>query len=330
MTALILLLLVAAAVWFWRWQADLVVPPQHQLEVPLPGEAGGEEADSVDGAPAIVRRAQRPAVVLAHGLAGFASLGIGQLKVDYFRRVARQLEHKGFDVVTTTVPPVSALPVRAAALAAAVAELPHDRVTIVGHSMGGLDARWAVSHGLAARVSDVLTIGTPHRGTPLADILARGPMGRAREWMARLGLPTDAISWLTTKKLAELAVEMPDDPQVRYSSVVGVVQRVAVHPLLLAPHLYLSLVAGPNDGMVPASSQRWGDVLLSENLDHFAQIGWAGGDAPGLVHRSLERLKLLPAAAVTLTEPYALLEPAGMGRDPAACNVVVDSVRARE
>jgi hypothetical protein len=158
--------------------------------------------------------------------------------------------------------------------------------------------------------------------------------------MARLGLPTDAINWLTTKKLEELAGDMPDDPQVRYSSVVGAVQRVAVHPLLLAPHLYLSLVAGPNDGMVPASSQRWGQVLLSENLDHFAQIGWAGGDAPGLVYRSLERLRLLPAAAVTLTEPYSLLESAGeIGGDAAADpdaagaaagrKVVVDSMAAR-
>lgn len=326
MTALILLLLVAAGIWLARWNAALLVPPQHLLETP-PAELGEPL-----GAPAIVRRVQRPAVVLAHGLAGFSSLGIGQLKVDYFRRVARRLERRGFDVVTTQVPPVSALPVRAAALAAAVAQLPHERVTIVGHSMGGLDARWAISHGLAARVSDLVTIGAPHRGTPLADILVRGPVGRTREWMARLGLPTDAINWLTTWKLRELAADMPDDAQVRYSSVVGVVERVAVHPLLLAPHLYLSLVAGPNDGMVPASSQRWGNVLLSENLDHFAQIGWAGGDAAGLVHRSLQRLRLLPAAAVTLTEPFSLLEA---GRDPDAprplgAQVVVDSARGRE
>lgn len=321
MTALLLLLLLLVVVvgaWLWRW-VEVLPPPQHQLEAPPweqgpeqepPGQRGpleGKGADAGADAPAIVRRVQRPAVVLAHGLAGFDSLGIGELRIAYFRKVARRLEQQGFDVVTTRVPPVGALPVRAAVLATAVAKMPHDRVTIVGHSMGGLDARWAVSHGLAARVSDLVTIGTPHRGTPLADILMRGPVRRTRGWMARLGLPTDAISWLTTAKAAELASEMPDDPEVRYSSVVGIVQRVAVHPLLLAPHLYLSLVSGPNDGMVPAWSQRWGTVLLTEGLDHFAQIGWAGGDAAGLVSRSLEQLKLLPAAAVTLGDPEALL-----------------------
>jgi triacylglycerol lipase len=309
MTAVLLLLLLAVVVgtWIWRW-VEVVPPPQHQLEAP-PWEPEAEEPQP-DGAPAIVRRVVRPAVVLAHGLAGFDSLGIGELRIAYFRKVARRLERQGFDVVTTRVPPVGALPVRAAALATAVAKLPHDRVTIVGHSMGGLDARWAISHGLAARVCDLLTIGTPHRGTPLADILVRGPVGRTRNWMARLGLPTDAIAWLTTAKLTELASEMPDDPQVRYSSVVGIVQRMGVHPLLLAPHLYLSMVAGPNDGMVPAWSQRWGTVLLTERLDHFAQIGWAGGDSAGLVAKSLERLRLLPAGAVALGDPVALLAEA--------------------
>ncbi len=40
---------------------------------------------------------------------------------------------------------------------------------LVGHSMGGLIARWAVQHTDAAcRVKGVITIGTPHKGTPAA------------------------------------------------------------------------------------------------------------------------------------------------------------------
>lgn len=332
MSAGLLLLLLAGIVGLaailslrWRSRPRRLAPPR------LPGaddsggavvdgepeEAGSDGSSALAGEgtgplPAVIRRATRPAVVLAHGLAGFDSLGMGELRVDYFRRVAKRLDREGYDVVATRVPPVSALPVRAAALAEAVAQLPHERVIILAHSMGGLDARWAISHGLAARVSDLVTIGTPHRGTPLADILARGPASRARGWMARMRMPTDAINWLTTWKLAELAPDMPDVADVRYASVVGVVQRLGVHPLLLAPHLYLSLVAGPNDGMVPVSSQRWGHVLGEERFDHFAQIGWApgwgGDDAANLASRSLERLKLLPAAAVALAEdPRGLL-----------------------
>lgn len=330
MTALLLLLLLAvmAVIWIgWRgwpswtgWgrkpleptDAALLpegAPAEGEAELGTPGQVPGEGPGL-----SVIRRVHRPAVVLAHGLAGFDSLGLGEVRFDYFRRVAARLDREGYDVVATRVPPVSALPVRAAALAEAVAQLPHERVIILAHSMGGLDARWAISHGLAARVSDLVTIGTPHRGTPLADILARGPMGRARGWMARLRMPTDAINWLTTWKLAELAPDMPDDPEVRYASVVGVVQRLGVHPLLLAPHLYLSLVAGPNDGMVPASSQRYGHVLSEERFDHFAQIGWApgwgGDDAASLAARNLARLRLLPAAAVALADPSTLLAAA--------------------
>lgn len=296
------LLLLWAALVAVVWRARLPVPelpPQRLLQqarLLTPAASTQEPAT----APALVRRADRPAVVLAHGLAGFDSIGVGDYRVAYFRRAAAALERAGYDVLTTRVPPVGALPVRAAALTAAVAALPHDRVTIIGHSMGGLDARWAISQGLATRVSDLVTIGTPHRGTPLADILARGPVARARQWAARLGLASDAIDWLTTWRLAELAADMSDDAEVRYASVVGVVARARVHPLLLAPHLYLSLVAGPNDGMVPEASQRWGEVLSCEGADHFAQIGWAGGDPGALIERSLVRLRALPMAQVAL------------------------------
>ncbi|MEZ4361167.1 MAG: alpha/beta fold hydrolase [Kofleriaceae bacterium] len=295
-----LLLLAAVILLASQWGLATLSDPPHLWWERAP------RLEAADGGPAVIRRAQRPAVVLAHGLAGFDSIGLGALRVEYFRNVARDLERRGYDVLSPRVPPVGALPERAAALADAVSRLPHERVTIVGHSMGGLDARWAISHGLAPRVADLVTIGTPHRGTPLADLLSRRPAAKARRWMAGVGLPTDAIEWLTTWRLAELAEQMVDAAEVRYTSVVGVVPRVQVHPLLLAPYLFLSVVSGPNDGMVPLWSQRWGTVLASEPMDHLAQIGWSG-DAAALVRRSLDRLRLLSAGAVTLTEPLALL-----------------------
>jgi triacylglycerol lipase len=317
MTSVLLLFLAALLVLASRVLIVPLAPPQYWWEPPPREPATAAEP----AAPSLIRRTRRPAVVLAHGLAGFDSLGVAGLRLPYFRKVALDLERRGYDVVTTRVPAIGALPARGAALARAVDELPHERVTIVGHSMGGLDARWAISHGLAGRVADLITIGTPHRGTPLADLLARRPVAKARGWISRLGLASDAIEWLTTWRLAELADELADAPEVRYSSVVGVVSRLQVNPLLLAPHLFLSLVAGPNDGMVPQWSQRWGTVLLTEPVDHLAQIGWTG-DAAGLVRRSLDHLRMLPAAVVALGEPQALLragEPDGtsVGADAA-------------
>lgn len=56
---------------------------------------------------------------------------------------------------------------------------PHARVDLVGHSLGGLVARWYVQElGGAARVERLVTLATPHAGTRSARI-APGPMRHA-------------------------------------------------------------------------------------------------------------------------------------------------------
>lgn len=49
---------------------------------------------------------------------------------------------------------------------AAKKEFGVDKVNIIGHSMGGLDARHMITNmGGAEWVSSLFTIGTPHRGS---------------------------------------------------------------------------------------------------------------------------------------------------------------------
>ena len=56
---------------------------------------------------------------------------------------------------------------------------PEMRVAIVGHSMGGLIGRAVVTIcGGASRVHTLVTLGTPHRGSPLADTARRTPLSR--------------------------------------------------------------------------------------------------------------------------------------------------------
>src|SRR6185369_15695641 len=48
------------------------------------------------------------------------------------------------------------------------------KVHIIGHSMGGLDARhMIVDKDMADRVATLTTIGTPHHGSPVADHLEK-------------------------------------------------------------------------------------------------------------------------------------------------------------
>jgi hypothetical protein len=123
-------------------------------------------------------------VLLVPGFFGFANLG----DFAYFGHVRDLLAEvgpeAGLDGEIRVVPtlPTASLPVRAARLVESVAELPEgDRVSLVGHSSGGLDARLAVTPDVelptradvercAARVRSVLTVATPHRGTPVAHL----------------------------------------------------------------------------------------------------------------------------------------------------------------
>jgi len=118
------------------------------------------------------------------GFFGFANFGdfayFGHAK-DILRVVGPAFGLDG-EVRVVRTEPTASLPRRAALLAEAMAALQEESpglVSLVGHSSGGLDARLVVSPGvslptsadpepLAASVRAVLTIATPHYGTPLA------------------------------------------------------------------------------------------------------------------------------------------------------------------
>jgi hypothetical protein len=122
-------------------------------------------------------------VLLVPGFFGFATLG----EFAYFAHVRDLLVEalpaagvKGEVEVVHTIPTAS-LARRAAILAESVAKLAEkgDTVSLVGHSSGGLDARLLVTpdaklptkldvERCARAVRSVVTLATPHFGTPLA------------------------------------------------------------------------------------------------------------------------------------------------------------------
>jgi triacylglycerol lipase len=223
------------------------------------------------------RKTPRHPVVLAHGLLGFDELRIGRARTDYFRGVPARLEREGCVVHRCRVAKTASIADRAADLAAFVNAIDARRVNLVAHSMGGLDARYALGKlGLGAKVASLVTVGTPHRGTPLADlgagVAARGILGALR----RIGMNVDAFHDLTTPRIDAFNGAIRDARGVHYASVVGApARRRDVSPILVPTFMWLGDVAGQNDGMVPTPSQRWGDVLWEIGADHFAQVGWS-------------------------------------------------------
>jgi len=265
--ALVVALLIAAVVAVWR--RPRVAPSIVEVEQP--------PLEGVVALPGPVEHGAPLPVVLVHGLFGFDRIGLPGAKLDYFRGITRHLESLGCHAHPVRLPPAASVPDRARELVAAIDALPHPRIDLIAHSLGGLDARYALTHlGLARRVRSLVTVGTPHRGTPLADLALQGPLDWARRLVGALGVPLEALEWLGTSALARFNTQVVDVPGVRYACVVGGMHREdSLVPLALAPaHAYLRRVAGPNDGLVPIASQYWGETLAEIEADHFAQIGW--------------------------------------------------------
>ncbi|MFT3915166.1 MAG: hypothetical protein QM704_13905 [Anaeromyxobacteraceae bacterium] len=127
-------------------------------------------------------------VLLIPGFFGFANLN----DFAYFGHVRDYLVEIGpghgldGEIRVVETPPTASLRKRAARLAEAIARLldespPNARVSLVGHSSGGLDARLVVSPEVslptsadvrraAAAVPAVVCVSTPHLGTPLAHL----------------------------------------------------------------------------------------------------------------------------------------------------------------
>jgi triacylglycerol lipase len=98
-----------------------------------------------------------------------------------FNAVEEALAADGHVAYETTTYPFRSVHDRASLIAAQLDEIlaTHERVHIVAHSMGGLDARYLVSTlGYADRVASITTLATPHGGTPVADF-AIGPSSLA-------------------------------------------------------------------------------------------------------------------------------------------------------
>src|SRR6266851_4878740 len=221
----------------------------------------------------------RHAVILAHGMLGFDEIAVAGRRHQYFRKIADALGGLDAKLHTPRVPAAAPIAVRAEQLRTLIDELPGERVNVIAHSMGGLDARYAIARlGLQDRVASLVTIGTPHRGTPVADLGAGiVPAGVSRA-LAKV-IDVRALHDLTTEALERFNREVPDAPGVAYCSVVW------------PSHAYLSARSGANDGLVPSASQGWGKVIREVEADHWAQIGWSlSFDAVGLYEGILREL----------------------------------------
>ncbi|MFF4006047.1 esterase/lipase family protein [Streptomyces sp. NPDC001717] len=125
----------------------------------------------------------------------------------------------------------------------------HDRVEIVGHSLGGLVGRYYVQRlGGDARVRTLVTLGTPHSGTAVAPFMDAHPLVRQMrpdsEVLAELALPAPGCTtrcvafWSEFDALmAPVGTARIDHPDLRVENVeVTGIGHLALpaHPTVIA------------------------------------------------------------------------------------------------
>jgi len=229
-------------------------------------------------------------IVLAHGVLGFGDElpGLFQLlpAIHYFNSVADHLREQGHVVLEPQVDPTGSVQDRGNQLAEKILKqtAPGDRVHILAHSMGGLDARHAISKrtDLVDRVATLVTIGTPHRGSPVADAVANetGPLLDRIPHLLRQKLEsnTKALHDLTTKVCTAFDDATHDAPTVRYINVAGDASKGSNELLLFQLAAAIGNITGEiNDGVVTRSSAlRAGNQHLNDwPVDHAGEIGWS-------------------------------------------------------
>ena len=217
-------------------------------------------------------------IVLHHGILGFPNLKVGPVRLKYYRRIDRVLSKLGHPVIVTRVHPTAGIEKRARQLKQFILRhldiLGRQRVLLIAHSMGGLDARYMISRlGMEDRVSALLTVTTPHRGSAFADWAAHhlDRLG-ALQLLRSLKLDVAAVDDLTTERCEAFNREILDSPKVRYFSVSASRPWRRVPAFALPSHKIVFKAQGENDGLVAVKSAIWGTHLGTWPADHWHTI----------------------------------------------------------
>lgn len=229
-------------------------------------------------------------VVLMHGFGIGASFRRG----GHLHDEAMYLRSRGVRAVAPNVSPYNTVQARSKMwenrFERVLEETNSDRLAIIAHSMGGLDARYLITEKGWHDIIDVLvTVATPHRGSSIATLTLEQPES-VRKWLV------DMADWLGThiledgsanirQALHELTPEyventfndaVPNHPEVAYWSYgcqAGEGTDTPIDPIFRYFNSYLYDREGENDGIVSVRSARWGEYLGTINADHARQVG---------------------------------------------------------
>lgn len=162
-------------------------------------------------------------------------------------------------------------------LDAILAETGAEKVNIIAHSKGGLDAR-ALATLAGDNIASITTIGTPHHGSKTVDWLLGLPEFLFRiaafvvnHWIKLIGDKRPdfhaVCKCFSTDYCTQFNRDNPDVPGILYQSYAGVMRGAFSDVNLWITYLIVKAIEGKSDGLVTVDSAKWGEsfTILTGN-----------------------------------------------------------------
>ena len=209
-------------------------------------------------------------IVLIHG-AGFRDLKWPL----YWGRIPKVLTQNGVVLFYGQQDSWGCVEDNAQALKARIADLlaqtGAEKVNLIAHSKGGLEARMVASSlGFGAHIASITTIGTPHHGSKTIDKLLTLPAWLfhiaafvVNHWIKLFGDTRPdfftVCKGFTTQYCTQFNERNPDAPGVFYQSYAGIMKGSLSDVSLWLTYLVVKAIEGKNDGLVTVESAQWGE-----------------------------------------------------------------------
>jgi triacylglycerol lipase len=210
----------------------------------------------------------------------------------YFKGIRTMLKRNGFVAYHSSVSWAADVDTRAEDLRKNISNILEkencEKVNIIAHSMGGLDARHMIfndrnSGKIHQHVASVSTISTPHNGSPFAD-LGTETSPHVIPIAKKLGLDINAFKDLRTDRCKEfnyntevIDFEKECETNILFQTYAGVQDFWSVFDALKLPFYIIEKQEGDNDGLVSVESAKWRDRYFKgvlKKADHLNELGW--------------------------------------------------------
>lgn len=209
-------------------------------------------------------------IVLVHGT-GFRD----RKHINYWGRIPKALEKEGARVFYSNHDAWGTIESNAGIIKNSVLDVlsktGSEKVNLIAHSKGGLEARYMINTlGMDRYIASLTTISAPHHGSRIMDTFCRAPKSLYRfvsvfvDFYFKILGDSSPDFYNASRELSSESIKIFNNTHanlnhIYYQSYASKMKNSFSDILLFIPHLVIKKFEGENDGIVSVDSAKWGD-----------------------------------------------------------------------